>query len=66
MVCIGHKMGCFAREATVRELIDRLHLELDENNVIKKVVNVIINDNMSNWRTESYDNNQYYVNGILA
>jgi len=63
----GHKMGCFARrEATVRELIDRLHLELDENNVIEKIVNVIIKDSMGNWRTESYDNYQYYVNGILV
>eukprot|EP01117_Protostelium_nocturnum_P014781 TRINITY_DN565_c0_g1_i1.p1 TRINITY_DN565_c0_g1~~TRINITY_DN565_c0_g1_i1.p1 ORF type:complete len:310 (-),score=86.44 TRINITY_DN565_c0_g1_i1:41-970(-) len=63
----GHKMGCFARrEATVRELVERLHLELDENHVIEFVIHNLIKESMSNWRTESYDNYQYYWNGILA
>lgn len=66
MLLPGHKMGCFARrEATIRELKERFQLDLSEQDCVVFVGN-LIKDSLTNWRTESYDNYQYYVNGILV
>lgn len=62
----GHKMGCFARrDVTVKELKERFQLSLSDRDCTAFVGN-LIRISVSNWRTESYDNYQYYVNGILA
>lgn len=59
-------MGCFARrEATVRELKERFQLQITDRDCVAFVGN-LIRMSASNWRTESYDNFQYYFNGILT
>jgi phosphatidylinositol 4-kinase len=66
MMLPGHKMGCFARkEATVKELADRFQVQLSDKECIAFVTN-LIKESIGNWRTESYDNYQWWRNGILV
>jgi len=65
MLLPGHKMGCFARkEATIRELKERFKFDLVNDHDCVEFVGKLIREAVSNWRTGSYDNYQYYLNGI--
>eukprot|EP01119_Soliformovum_irregulare_P023722 TRINITY_DN8347_c0_g1_i4.p1 TRINITY_DN8347_c0_g1~~TRINITY_DN8347_c0_g1_i4.p1 ORF type:complete len:618 (-),score=165.13 TRINITY_DN8347_c0_g1_i4:71-1924(-) len=67
MMLPGHKMGCFAekKEQTLNELKNRFQMNLSEVEAIA-FVSELIGQNVASWRTESYDNYQYYTNGILV
>jgi phosphatidylinositol kinase/protein kinase (PI-3 family) len=59
-------MRCFARrETVVQELKDRFRLELTDKECVTYIGDMI-KESARNWRTGSYDNYQYYLNGILA
>jgi len=65
MMLPGVKMGCFAgRDVAIKELKERFQLGLTEEECVAFVTN-LIKDSANNWRTESYDNYQYFTNGIL-
>jgi len=66
MLLPGYKMKCFARkEQVIRELKDRFQLQLNEKECVT-FVGDMIRESARNWRTGSYDNYQYYLNGIIA
>jgi len=58
-------MACFQLgEATITALRERFALTLSEEDTLK-FVDALVAESLGNWRTDAYDNFQYFHNGIL-
>jgi len=65
MLLPGTQLGCFfRREAVIKELEERLKLELSTRDCVAFAID-LIRQSTGNWRTEKYDSFQYYFNGIM-
>jgi len=58
-------MACFQLgEATITTLKERFALSLSEEDTLQ-FVDGLVDESLGNWRTDAYDNFQYFSNGIL-
>jgi phosphatidylinositol kinase/protein kinase (PI-3 family) len=63
MMLPGTKMACFQGPQTIKALEERFRLNLNEDDAIKFAESLVM-ESLENWRTDAYDNYQYYTQQI--